>query len=431
MMRFESMSARCAVRGGRSKSGARRIGRLVAAVCFGTMAVLPAARAADEAKPETGPGVSRPAPTSAASTDYVFVPGDVLEITVQPQKDYDRTVTVQPDGKIVFPIVGEVTASGMTVATLTERLQSGLAQELKRPRVTVSLKEINRGVLRRVSVLGAVKTQGVYELKEQATLAEMLATAGGATPVGDLKRVTITRADGSVRTADLSTAARTGQVNDNLKLEPGDLIFVPEGVPATVLVLGEVQKQGSFELAGEMRVLDVLSQAGGPSTKADLSRLTLTRAGEKEGRVLDLQALLTKGQQADLSANLLLQPGDTLVVPESERKFYVLGEVTKADAYPLKEGARLLDAITTAGGSSKEADLGKVMLIRRNDAGQAEARKIDLKKMMKDGKLLLAQNEPLQEGDVIFVPDRKPKQGARDILSILYPLSGLVNLLRF
>ena len=58
--------------------------------------------------------------------------------------------------EIVFPVVGEVAAAGLTVQQLTERLQEGLQAELKRPRVTVSLKEINKGLLRRVSVFGAV-----------------------------------------------------------------------------------------------------------------------------------------------------------------------------------------------------------------------------------------------------------------------------------
>jgi polysaccharide biosynthesis/export protein len=177
-----------------------------------------------------------------------------------------------------------------------------------------------------------------------------------------------------------------------------------------------------------MRLMDALSQAGGPTTKADLKRVTLTRAGQKKEEVFDLQELLTKGQQASLASNVVLQPGDTVVLPESERKFYVLGEVSKADAYPLKPTDRVLDAITTAGGSTHEADLGKVMLIRKDEKGQPVARKIDVKKMMTKGQMLL--NEALKEGDVIFVPNKKPRRPVTDYISFLYPLSGLLNILR-
>jgi polysaccharide biosynthesis/export protein len=375
-----------------------------------------------------------PAPSAAApadrgaSTSYVFVPGDIVDVTVSSHMGYDRTITIQPDGRIQFPEVGEIVAAGLTAAQLAARIQEGLNAGLVDPRVTVSLKELNKGLLRRVSVLGAVKTQGVFELKEQSTLAELLATAGGPTPVADLHRVTVTRADGSKKVvADLSGAARTGEVSNNLALEPGDLIWVPEGTSPTVLVLGEVVKPGSYELQGEMRVLNALSLAGGPTTKADLRHVTLTHAGQSSKEVIDLDDLLTRGQQQNLTANVVLRPGDALVIPESERKFYVFGEVNKADAYPLKPADHLLDAITTAGGSTHEADLAQVMLIRKDEKGQLVPRRIDLKRMLKNGDMV--RNEALREGDVIFVPNRKQRHPITDILGFLNPVSSLLYVL--
>jgi protein involved in polysaccharide export with SLBB domain len=125
---------------------------------------------------------------------------------------------------------------------------------------------------------------------------------------------------------------------------------------------------------------------------------------------------------------LLLQPGDTLVLPESECKYYLLGEVNKPEAYPLKPNDRLLDAITTAGGSSHEADLSQVTLIRRDDKGQPVARRGDLKQMMKQGNMV--RNEVLQQGDVVFVPSRKQKRPITDLLGFLNPLSSLLFVLR-
>lgn len=386
---------------------------------------------------------------------YTLVPGDVIEVTVSSHTGYDRTLTIQPDGRIHFAVAGEIVAAGLTVPQLAARLQEGLSAELIDPRVTVALKEINRGLLRRVSVLGAVKNPGSYELKQQSTLAELLATAGGPTPVADLRRISVTRADGgkNVR-ADLSRALRTGEVSDNVALEPGDLIIVPEGPPPTALVLGEVARPGSYELQGAMRLLDALSLAGGPTPRADLRRVTLTRTGQTDAETIDLQELLTRGQPAkesprlpargsgeqtvsyperraasDEGASIVLRPGDTLVVPENERKFYVLGEVNRAEAFPLKPNDRLLDAITTAGGATREADLTRVMLIRKDPKGQPVVRRLDLKQMMKTGDL--ARNEPLREGDVIFVSNRKPKPPIPEFLGLLYPLGGLLSLFRF
>jgi len=431
-----------------STSNAVRIGRLFVTACAWMTLAGPVASAANDTPSGTPQAARRTAHASAASIAYVFVPGDQLEITVQPQEGYDRVVTVQPDGKIVFPVVGEVTAAGLTVQELTERLQRGLQAQLKRPHVTISLKEMNKGLLRRASVLGAVKTPGSYELRERSTVFELLATAGGPTAVADLRRVTIARADGSRNVVvDLSRAGagadpgvgrptsarpldtRAGEGTVDAVLEPGDLIIVPEGLPRTVLVLGEVARPGSYELQGEMRLLDALSLAGGPTPKADLRRVTLTRGGQAAGQTVDLESLLTRGQQADLTANVVLEPGDTIVLPDSERKFYVLGDVNRPEAYPLRPGDRLLDAITRAGGGSREADLAKVQLLRNDETGRPVARRVDLRRMMRKGEM--TQNHLLREGDIIFVPGRKETRNLWDRLSVLYPLSGILSFLRY
>lgn len=365
---------------------------------------------------------------SIAPATYVFVPGDVIDVTVSSHTGFDRTITIQPDGRIQFPVAGELVAAGLTSTELAARLQEGLNRQLIDPQVTVTLKELNRGLLRRASVFGAVKTPGAYELKERSTLAEILATAGGPTPIADLSRIRITHTEGGQQVVNLAHVARTGELGDNVLLQPGDLILVPEGAPSTVLVLGQVIKPGSYDLQGEMRLMDALSQAGGPTPKADLRRVTLTRAGRTDGATIDLEILFTQGQKADDRANVLLQPGDTVVLPESERKFYVLGEVTKADAYPLKANDHLLDGLTTAGGSTREADLSKVMLIRKDEKGQPVARRVDLKQMMEKGDM--ARNEVLQVGDVIFVPNRKQKKSIGESLGFLYPLTGLLSIFR-
>jgi protein involved in polysaccharide export with SLBB domain len=381
-----------------------------------------------------GPVAADPSPGSPAAGEhqapasYVFVPGDVIDITVSSHQGYDRTITIPPDGRIQFPSVGEFKAAGLTMAQLAARLQEGLNAELVDPKVAVSLKELNKQAVRRVSVLGAVKTPGVFELKEHSTPAELLAAAGGPTPVADLRRITVTRADaGKQVIVDLSGAARTGNGSNNLVMEPGDLIRVPEGAAPAVMVLGEVVKPGSYELQGEMRLLNALSLAGGPTPKADLHRVTLTRAGQATQQTVDLQELLTNGGPDNPSANVQLQPGDAVILPESERKYYVLGEVNKPEAYPLKPNDHLLDAITTAGGSSHEAELSQVMLIRKDDKGQPVAHAIDLNRMMKQGNM--AGNDALQQGDIVFVPSRRQKRPLADLLGLLSPLSTLLYVL--
>src|SRR5947209_3043161 len=140
------------------------------------------------AMPDTGTAAAgAPVPAS-----YQFVPGDVIEVTVSSHEGLDRTLAIQPDGRIEYPGLGEIVAAGLTPAQLASRIQQGLNADLIDPKVTVSLKEKNAASQPRVSVLGAVRSPGVFELKVNGSLAELLAAAGGPTPVADLRRVTIT-----------------------------------------------------------------------------------------------------------------------------------------------------------------------------------------------------------------------------------------------
>jgi polysaccharide biosynthesis/export protein len=141
------------------------------------------------------PASAGSAPAAPPPAGYVLAPGDVIEVSVTSHAGYDRVLTVQPDGRIVFAVVGEMIATGSSPAQLAARLREGLKAELIDPQVTVSLKEMHRSGTRQASVLGAVRSPGVFELKEKSALAELLATAGGPLPSADLSRITVTRAD--------------------------------------------------------------------------------------------------------------------------------------------------------------------------------------------------------------------------------------------
>ncbi len=359
---------------------------------------------------------------------YRFAPGDTIDVTVAPQRDFDRTLTIQPDGKISYPVAGQLQAAGLTVEQLTEKLRQGLTRDLVGPHVTVTLKQINNQAVPRISLLGAVRNPGVFPMKDGTTVAEILAAAGGPLPLANLHRVTVTRNDSSVRSLDLAEADKTGHLEQNILLQAGDLIVVPEGPPPTVFILGEVIKPGSVELHGASRLLDVLSLAGGPTPKADLHRVTVGRAGAAGARTLDLQSLLTGAAMSNPELNVLLQPGDTIMVPETEERVYVLGRVTRPDTYPIKPNDRVLDALARAGGTAPDGDTRTLVLIRRDSKGQPVARPVDLKKMMARGDMV--ENELLHPGDVLFVPDKKIHRPVGEITSLLWPLSSLLNLIR-
>jgi polysaccharide biosynthesis/export protein len=385
----------------------------------------------------TAPGTSGAAESLSPhqAPDYRLAPGDVLEITLAPQHELDRTVTVQPDGKISFPFVGLYRAAGLTAADLAENLRRQLDRDLVSPHVTVSLKELHNRAVPRVSVLGAVRTPGVFDIRESTTLAEALAAAGGPLPMADLRRVMITRADQTVMTADLAETGKSGRLEGNIALVTGDIVVVPEGPPATVLVLGEVAKPGSIELHGQARLLDALSLAGGPTPNADLHRIALAQPGVAGTQTLDLQPLLSGASSLDPHVNVMLAPGDTIVLPKTDQQVYILGRVAKPDIYPLQPNDRVLDLLAKAGGATSDGDLGRVVLVRRDPTGQPVPKGIDLNRMMTGGQRSIsaagAGNEPLHPGDVLFVPDKKTRRTSpMDLANLVFPITAVLNLLR-
>jgi polysaccharide export outer membrane protein len=354
------------------------------------------------------------------SPEYRFAPGDVIEVTVTPQHTYGRVITVRPDGKISYPIVGEVPVSGLTVAKLTETLRKGLDRDLVDPVVTVSLQKEGERETGHVSLLGAVHSPNSYPIKEGTTLTELLASAGGSTADADLRHVAINHADGSVSSVDVSSTETIGQVDRTLQLHPGDIIVVPQGPPSTVLVEGEVNRPGPVPIQHDSRLLDAIALAGGMTSKADTRRITVAHAGVSGSRALDLQPLLFHGDSSNPDINVRLQPGDTIFVPNSPEQIYVVGNVSKPDSYPLHPNERVLDAVVQAGGAGGGAS--KVVLVRRDAAGNQQHTTLDLKKIMSVGDE--KENQLLQPGDMLYVEEKNHSGGLGNLL----PLTSLLYL---
>ena len=111
-------------------------------------------------------------------------------------------------------------------------------------------------------------------------------------------------------TVDMSQSGKTGRLKENVKLQPGDIVIVPEGARPSVLVLGEVTKPAPYELQPDARLLDAILLAQGMTPEADLRRVMLTHAGEVGSQTLNLEPLLKQGDTTNRDLNVVLRPGD-------------------------------------------------------------------------------------------------------------------------
>ena len=351
------------------------------------------------------PAATTPAPAGAPG-DYTIGIDDVLHVIVWDNKELEQDVIVRPDGKISYPLAGEIHVQGLTVPKLTEILKERLGASVKNPNVSVMVKEIRSF---RVYFVGKVAKAGVYPIKAGTPLLQALTLAGGTADGADLPSAYVIRGETKIP-VDLRRLIQDGDLSRNLKLETEDTIVVPEIVigsnPQEILdrriyLLGKVVKPGVYTLKSDVPLLHALFLAGGVAEGADMAAAFVMRGNEKIP--VDLWRLIQKG---DVSQNLTIKHEDTIVVPsggELQNAVYVMGEVLKPGVYSQPEALTLLKLVTLAGGFTKYAAPSRSTLIRR-DGEKKTLLKIDLKDIMNDPKT--NEDIALRPGDVLIIPER-------------------------
>ncbi len=262
---------------------------------------------------------------AARADDYRIGKEDVLAISVWLHPELERSATVNADGKIVFPPVGEIQADGLTAKELGVRIAERLGSYLRQPtQVTVTVSQFNSRVL---FVNGAVARPGKYGFESLPGLVEVIGTAGGATPGADLSQVQIIRREGTARrtlVADVAAAMRSESEAVLPELRPGDTIVVPAALTGAgaatsagevVAVLGEVQKPGLYGVGQGQDILQVISQAGGATPRANLRRVRVVgrTGGAQTVFTVDVRNTIEHGA----AHPFVVRPGDVVVIDPS------------------------------------------------------------------------------------------------------------------
>jgi polysaccharide export outer membrane protein len=203
----------------------------------------------------------------------------------------------------------------------------------------------------------------------------------------------------------------------NIELQSGDTVVVPQvGMVGTVQVIGEVNKPGQVILNRNMTFREALGITGGVNEMADTGKITIKR----EGLTDPLSVNYEQAMSGDSTADIALNPGDTIYVPKNENyTFTVMGAVNKPGPYPLKNKLKLSEAIGLAGGAiSGGSDLTQVTITRNSENGTSN----QTIKVNVDNILQKAAEDPLvRNGDVIYVKERKEKQTPLKLLQSIVP----------
>lgn len=429
--------------------------------------------------PSVPPTVS-PGPIETA---YTMGAGDRLQITVFNVPEYSGEYQVLVDGTLELPVIGSLSVQDLTLSQVTQLLTRRYAPLVQRPIVTVKLLAPRP---LKVAIAGEIQRPGAYTIPLEAnqrfpTLTQAIQLAGGLTHLADVHQVQLKRSlQGTSQYVllDLWELLQQGNLAQDITLRDGDTIVIPTAtridiaqsrqlaaanlaaagnVPVKIAILGEISRPGSYTLkpeggeagVGSLPILtQAIAEAGGITPQADIRRIQIrrpTRTAQIKAIDVNLWEMLAAG---DLGQDLLLQEGDTIVIPQAEQinpdeanilasttfspdaiKIYVVGEVRQPGMVQLPPNTPLNQALLAAGGfDQRRAKKGSVELVRLNPDGTVAKRSIGVD----FARGLDAQNNPaLRNNDVIVVGRSGLTSFSDTASSVLSPLGGLLSIFNF
>jgi protein involved in polysaccharide export with SLBB domain len=353
------------------------------------------------------------APAESPAGDYILGEEDEIEISVYGNADLEKTQAVRPGGYITFPLVGSIRASGRTPEQLREQITSQLSTYVRNPQVTVIVRTYNS---RKVSVLGEVKAPGLHRISSNINVLEALSRAGGMNEDADLRGTLVLRGQ-QIVPVDFTRLLKQGDPTQNIPLQPGDVILVPNVNEKKVFVLGQVRNPVVVPLTPNLTVIEAISRAGGLTEDADLYGAMVVRGGV--ALPMSFDKLI---RNSDLTQNVLLQPDDTILVPDiRDKKVFVLGTVRSPLVATLKPGTTLVEAISMAGGFADGARTSNILVVK-GGLGNPTLTTVNFNDIV-DGRPEVP-NALLESGDIVYVPRTAISNVARffqDISSIVTP----------
>lgn len=336
----------------------------------------------------------------ATPPNYRLGPGDEVIIDIWGTNQATIRDNISPDGYISIEDLGLVYLNGMTVTEANNYLRkelnkiyTGIDSENPSSQIKVTLGN-SRTI--QVNVMGEVLQPGTYALSSFSTVFHALYRAGGVSDIGSLRDIQVVRNGKNIATVDVYDFIMKGKINDDIRLQEGDVIIVPP-YEAIVKIEGNVKRPMKYEMKNNENMAMLLKYAGGFSGDAYTRSLRVIRQNGKEYQVYTIDDM-------DYSV-FQLKDGDVVtaeaILDRFENKLEIKGAVYRPGIYQFGGTLNTVrQLVEKADGLMGDAFTGRAVLHRERDNLTREVIQVDIKGII-DG---VKPDIPLQRNDILYIP---------------------------
>ncbi len=285
------------------------------------------------------PSTFAPVDRVPVTPDYVVGPGDEVVIRAWGQVDIDYRATIDRNGAINIPRVGNVNVAGIQYKDLEGFLRTAVGRVFRNFEMNVTLGQL-RSI--QVFVVGQARRPGSYTVSSLSTLVNALFASGGPTPRGSMRAIQLKRGDKVVTEFDFYDLLLKGDKSKDAKLLPGDVIYIPP-VGGLVAMTGSVNEPAVYEIKSGASLSAMIEFAGGFTTTAEGNKATVERIADRKTRQVEEFTLDKAGMARPL------RDGDLVriyaLIPKFDNAVTLRGSVARPGRFPWRDGLRVRDII--------------------------------------------------------------------------------------
>ncbi len=285
------------------------------------------------------PSTFAPGNEVAVAPDYEIAPGDEILLRIWGPESYNGQLGVDRAGSIYIPRVGAVHVAGLRFADLQKHINTEVGRIYRNFELSVNLGQL-RSV--QIYVVGEARHPGAYTVSSLSTVLNALFASGGPNAQGSFRRIQLRRTGEPAAEFDLYDFLLHGDKSQDIRLQTGDTIFIPP-VGLQVAVAGSVRHPAIYEVKSTSTLASALEIAGGLSTTASDTSISLERIDADQSRKALNIALDGPGR------GMVLRDGDVIFVnhiaASYEKTVSIRGNLANPGRFPWHEGMRLSEII--------------------------------------------------------------------------------------